>query len=157
MRHVAPRERVMTEAAVEGKARDGARTAHGAVSFGCAKCGELAGVVRVARAGTTVDMGPALGRETQTRDGLVVDYFLGTAWLAAKAEELDAVQALTDREAIDPLALRQVNPGLAPFYCPDCELNYRSKDWDTYVLVDEGFYDCTMGTCPSGHQHMVDD
>jgi hypothetical protein len=44
-----------------------------------------------------------------------------------------------------------------PFYCPDCELNYCSKDWDTYVLFDEGFYDCTMGTCPNGHQHTLDD
>jgi hypothetical protein len=35
-----------------------------AASFRCAACGEMAGVVKVARAGTTVDMGPPLGRET---------------------------------------------------------------------------------------------
>jgi hypothetical protein len=36
-------------------------------------------------------------------------------------------------------------------------LNYCGADWWTYVLVDEGFYDCTMGICPQGHRHMVDD
>jgi hypothetical protein len=33
----------------------------------------------------------------------------------------------------------------------------RSSDWHTYVLLDEGFYDCTMGTCPAGHRRTVDD
>ena len=28
---------------------------------------------------------------------------------------------------------------------------------NTYVLDDEGFYDCTMGICPGGHKYMVDD
>jgi hypothetical protein len=35
-------------------------------------------------------------------------------------------------------------------------LNGRA-DQDAYVLFDEGFYDCTMGTCPVGHRHMLDD
>jgi hypothetical protein len=140
-----------------GIARFGERTAYGAASFRCAKCGELAGVVRVARAGTTVDMGPPLGRETPSRDGLVVDYFTGTAWLAADSTSLDTVQAVIDRGDIDPIALCEVNWDLAPFYCPDCELNYCRKDWNTYVVFDEGFYDCTMGRCPNGHEHTVDD
>jgi hypothetical protein len=46
---------------------------------------------------------------------------------------------------------------LTPFYCPDCGLNYCHRDWDTYVLFDEGFYDCTKGRCPEGHEHMLDD
>lgn len=135
----------------------GERTAHGAASFRCAECGELAGVVKVSRAGTVVDMGPPLGREVQSRDGLVVDYFLGTAWLNASTTELDTVQALISEEPIDPLALRQVKWELTPFYCPDCKLNYCTKDWHTWVLFDEGFYDCTMGRCPNGHEHMIDD
>jgi hypothetical protein len=100
--------------------RFGERTAHGAASFRCAKCSELAGVVRVARAGTTVDMGPPLDRQAEARDGLVVDYFLGTAWHAADAEKLDAVQAVIDRGSVDLPNLQKVHPELAPFYCPDC-------------------------------------
>jgi predicted RNA-binding Zn-ribbon protein involved in translation (DUF1610 family) len=146
------------EAAVGVITRFGERTAHGAASFRCAQCGELAGVVRVARAGTSVDLGPPLGRQVDERDGLVVDYFLGTTWQAAGAQAADAVQAIIDdKGTVDPLALRDVGRDLVPFYCPDCQLNYCARDWSTYVLLDEGFYDCTMGTCPAGHRHMVDD
>jgi hypothetical protein len=147
------------KATVTGITRFGERTAQGmAASFRCAACGEMAAVVKVARAGSTIDMGPPLGRETYDHDGLVVDYFLGsTAWHAADAQTLGAVQALINEGPVDPMALRQVDWELAPFYCPDCELNYCGKDWRTYVLFDEGFYDCTMGRCPKGHDHMVDD
>lgn len=144
-----------------GITRFGDRIEQGpAASFRCARCGEVAGVVRVARAGTTVNMGPPLGTETQNRDGLVLDYFLGTAWYAVASETLDAVQALIDPGNVDPLAIRQVDWLLwevTPFYCPDCKLNYCSKDWDTSVLFDEGFYDCTVGICPNGHRHTLDD
>ena len=44
-------------------------------------------------------------------------------------------------EAPDPAALRRID----------------WADWRTYVLFDEGFYDCTMGRCPRGHEHMIDD
>jgi hypothetical protein len=123
-------------------------------------CGEVAGVVRVARAGTTVNMGPPLGNETPAQDGLVLDYFLGTAWHAETAEILDAVQALIDQGHVDPLAIRDISRTfweITPFYCPDCGLNYCSKGWDTYVVLDEGFYDCTKGICPNGHRHTLDD
>ena len=52
--------------------RFGERIDQGAVaSFRCAACGEMAGIVKVARAGTTVDMGPPLGREAYDRDAIV--------------------------------------------------------------------------------------
>ena len=67
-------------------------------------CGEVAGVVRVARAGTTVNMGPPLGTETPERDGLVLDYFLGTAWHAVSSDIVDAVQkALLAPEKTDEI------------------------------------------------------
>ena len=113
--------------------------------------------VKVARAGTSVDLGPPLGRETYDRAAIIVDYFLGTAAKYADTATLDAVQEIVSSDAPDPVALRRIDWELAPFYCPDCDLNYCRADWDTYVLVDEGFYDCTMGICPNGHRHMVDD
>ena len=131
-----------------------------AASFRCTRCGELAGVVRVARAGTMVDMGPPLGIEIPDRDGLVLDYFLGTAWQAESAEVLDAVQALVEQGNVAPAAIRDVSWALrevTPFYCPDCGLSYCSRDWDTCVVSDEGFYDCTEGACPNGHRHVLDD
>jgi hypothetical protein len=61
------------------------------------------------------------------------------------------------RHAVWRLTLRRIDWELAPFYCPECELNYCGADWETFPVFDEGFYDCTMGICPSGHRHTVDD
>jgi hypothetical protein len=70
-----------------------------AASFRCAACGEMAGVVKVAWTGTTVDMGPPLGCEIYDRDAIVVDYFLGTASKFADAATLDAVQEVVTSHA----------------------------------------------------------
>lgn len=131
-----------------------------AARFQCARCGDLAGVVRVIRAGSPVDMGPPLGKQVQERDGLSLDYFLGTAWHAAAGDKLDAMQALIEQGKVDPAAIRELDWAfweLTPFYCPGCGLNYCSREWDTSVLLDEGFYDCTKGRCPEGHEQMLDD
>jgi hypothetical protein len=86
-----------------------------AASFRCAACGEMADVVTAARAGTTVDMGPPLGRETYDHDAIVVDYFLGTASRFADADTLDAVQDVVSNQKPDPVALRRIDWELAPF------------------------------------------
>jgi hypothetical protein len=146
------------EVAATGMPRFGERTGQtAAASFRCSACGELAGVVTVARAGTSVDMGPPLGEQAYDRDAIVVDYFLGTASKFADAATLNAVQEIVSSEAPDPVALRRIDWELAPFYCPDCDLNYCRADWHSFPIFDEGFYDCTIGICPSGHQHTVDD
>jgi predicted RNA-binding Zn-ribbon protein involved in translation (DUF1610 family) len=137
--------------------RFGQRVGEGAASFRCAACGEVAAAVKAVPADVPVDMGPPLGSQSPQRNGLVVDYFCGTVWMAAGPGTYAAVHAILNAEQPDPAALRRIDWELAPFYCPECELTYCRADWDTYVLYDEGFYDCTMGTCPAGHRHMVDD
>ena len=117
----------------------------------------MAAVVKAVRAGTAADMGPPLGRQSYDRDGIIVDYFLGTAWKRAEAATYADVRAILSQQAPDPAQLRQIDWELAPFYCPDCGQNYCRADWHTDVLDDEGFYDCTMGICPGGHRYMVDD
>ncbi len=42
-------------------------------------------------------------------------------------------------------------------YCPDCNAIYCREHYHLHEEFDEGFYDCTRGTCPSGHERMVDD
>ena len=81
-----------------------------------AATGEMAGVVKVARAGTTVNMGPPLGEETYDRDAIILDYFLGAAGKFADAAALDAVQEIVSSDAPDPIAFRQIDWELAPFY-----------------------------------------
>jgi hypothetical protein len=109
-----------------------------AASFPCARCGGMAGVVKVERAGTTIDTGLPLGQKTCDRDAIVVDFY-GTASRFADAATLDAVQEIVSSHAPDPAALRRIDRELAPFYCPDCDPNYCGAGWRGFPVFDEGF------------------
>lgn len=100
---------------------------------------------------------PPLGHETYDRGAIVVDSFPATASRIANAATLEAVHEILSSDTPDPVALRPIDRELAPFYCPECELSYCRADWKTVPIFDEGFYDCTMETCPTGHRHTVDD
>jgi hypothetical protein len=137
--------------------RFGQPVGEAAASFRCGACGEVAAVVKAVPAGEPADMGPPLGLQRQRHDGIVLDYFLGTAWKLADAATFADVREILSGQAPDPAALRRIDWELAPFYCPECGQNYCRADWHTEVIAGEGFYDHTMGTCPGGHKHMIDD
>lgn len=42
-------------------------------------------------------------------------------------------------------------------YCPKCDTIYCGRHLDLEVVYDDGFYDCTYGTCPEGHRRIIDD
>lgn len=42
-------------------------------------------------------------------------------------------------------------------YCPECDKIYCRTHYLTEEEWDEGFYDCTFGTCPNGHRRLIDD
>jgi hypothetical protein len=42
-------------------------------------------------------------------------------------------------------------------YCPECDKVYCKQHIRTRVVMDDGFYDCTYGTCPEGHERIIDD
>jgi hypothetical protein len=50
--------------------------------------------------------------------------------------------------ALEVLALFKV-------ICRNPLVQVSSRDWDTCVEFNVGFYDCIMGICPSGHRHIV--
>ena len=108
-----------------GTTRFGDQVRNGpAASFRCGECGEIAGVVRVARASSTV------GSEPRAEGWLVLEYFLGTTWHADTCDVLDAVRVLIDQGNVDPVTIREITWALwdiTPFYCPECRLNYCSQ------------------------------
>jgi hypothetical protein len=142
-----------------GTTRFGDRVAKGpAASFRCGECGEIAGVVHVARAGSPDGNEWSSGWEPGAGNGLVLDYFLGTIWHADTGDVLDAVQELIERGKVDPVTIREISWTLwdiTPFYCPECRLNYCSLDWDMHFSVNEWSHDCIIGTCPNGHRHLL--
>ncbi len=140
-----------------GAQRFGERVGDLGVSFRCAACGEVAGVVRLTPAGTKAHLGPPIGYRAFGQDGAVVDLFGGTGWRALDAAAFAELSALVSGEEPDPAELRRIDWELAPFFCATCELNYCWADWGTEPVYDGMFYDHTVGHCPQGHRQLVDD
>lgn len=42
-------------------------------------------------------------------------------------------------------------------YCPDCDAVYCRAHYHVSEEWDDGFYDCSTGTCPHGHHRIIDD
>jgi hypothetical protein len=42
-------------------------------------------------------------------------------------------------------------------YCPKCGKIYCKQHYQTREEYDEGYYDCTYGTCPKGHKRIIHD
>jgi hypothetical protein len=130
----------------------------GGVSFRCGACSEVAAMVKLVRAGGVVDMGPPLGQQRQSADGVIIDYWLGsTCWMAVKPDRWARIEAVLSAERPDPAALHTINWELAPFWCRDCQRCYCRDDWRRTVIFDGPFYDYTDGECPAGHRHIIDD
>ena len=102
--------------------------------FDCAICGHPAGRVELQpdHVLITSPLGRVLSRVERSRP------------------EVEAAVAAADGTALHRFEY-------APFWCPECPAPYCHRHWVTEEVMDEGFYDCTYGTCPSGHRTMVDD
>ncbi|MBS2031276.1 MAG: hypothetical protein JST54_25480 [Deltaproteobacteria bacterium] len=68
-------------------------------------------------------------------------------------------QPLLDAIRAGQLAtLASADPDLFGFFCRECGRAYCSTCWSIGAAeLDDGFYDCTRGTCPEGHEQVVDD
>ncbi|GAB4315166.1 MAG: hypothetical protein Kow0069_16880 [Promethearchaeota archaeon] len=62
-----------------------------------------------------------------------------------------------DLEALHELVTRDVVAEGLDCYCPDCGAAYCREHYDLLERWDDGFYDCTWGRCPNGHERIVDD
>ncbi len=55
-------------------------------------------------------------------------------------------------------ALYSIDLEYAPFFCPECNLCYCGAHcWRRDVFDEDGFHDCIRGTCPEGHERMLED
>jgi hypothetical protein len=57
----------------------------------------------------------------------------------------------------DPVVLAAARFEYAPFWCRACARTYCGRCLSIWVEMDQGFYDCTRGRCPAGHEWMLDD
>lgn len=113
-----------------------------AAEFSCALCGVVAGRVAV------------VPSPLAPRNRLVLSVF-ASMW--QEMSEDGYARAAAALHAHDVRALYAGDGEWAPFYCPACDRCYCRDHWAMAMEFDEGFYDCTYGTCPEGHRRMIDD
>lgn len=110
--------------------------------FLCAACGKIAGTLWLEEVGESLQ----LIRET----------FTGRLTLPLDPKARVKInQWLRERNA---KALHDFDFEIASFYCPSCDLNYCREHWSARdVFDDDGWHDSIRGTCPAGHERMLED
>ena len=116
----------------------------------CSRCGRAAAEIALLPASPT---GTTLWHD---KDRLERTDFLGNV---VKFGEWETLMAFFERLArADYAAARGDDADFIAFHCQTCGRAYCEQCWTIGAPVfDEGFYDYTSGTCPAGHEQMVDD
>jgi hypothetical protein len=130
-------------------------------SFICGECGAVAAYVVLLAPGETdprldpepPGVPPGVGSIQRDETRLSISAAMGVTVSPVKAVT-EVARAL---ERADAAALSDIDPEYASFWCPRCEKSYCHEHWVLETVFDDGFYDLTDGTCPSGHRRKVDD
>lgn len=131
-------------------------------TFTCDRCGAEAGRVVVYAPGEAV---PGRGGDDVERLMSQFDndpagrarltVVSGVGNISFAEFNLDA--ALAAIGAGDARALHAIDVEFVPFWCPRCHTSYCRKHWETWDLVDDGFFDHKRGRCPKGHERKLID
>ena len=54
-------------------------------------------------------------------------------------------------------ALYELDFELVPFYCPACDRSYCGEHWSATDVFEDGVHDSIRGTCPEGHERLLED
>jgi hypothetical protein len=81
-----------------------------------------------------------------------------------KLRRVSSTSVLTQREtpqvraAIgNAAALFALDFELAPFYCPQCDRSYCGAHWNTTDVFEGDVHNSIRGTCPNGHERLLED
>lgn len=117
----------------------------------CCKCGNPAAHFSLLKASE------GESREHQrNQDRLERSGFMGKSTTYENWGWMSAIfEALTNK---DYNAARHLDIDLVAFICRECNEPYCENCWTLGPeQFDDGFYDCTEGTCPAGHTQIVHD
>lgn len=107
--------------------------------FNCDVCGRWAGSIEV------------------SKKELITTSFMGKTTMPKGKKFLDSIIRDVERNDIKSVLDKLLGNNLA-FYCPRCDKSYCKDHWKTRMYWEDGaWYDYTMGTCPKGHERMIDD
>ena len=80
--------------------------------------------------------------------------------MSVARDEQDASEQVTQLVRDQDVAgLYAYDRELTPFWCPECASSYCGGHWRTMNVFDDetGGLDCIRGTCPKGHERMLED
>ncbi len=127
-----------------------------AATFRCGACNEVAAIARyIPSRGTSRD--PILQILVDQSDCLEITGFGGSL---AKALDKSATAVCDALHHSSARQLYDIDFLYAPFYCAECHESYCWTCWNPRIVMDEeyiGWYDCTDGKCPKGHERMIND
>ena len=91
-----------------------------------------------------------------SRHGLQRRGFMGEVTKFGEVAELRRILDMI--RAGDLASARGADADFVAFHCRKCSRTYCERCWRIGPMqFDEGFYDCTSGTCPEGHEQTIDD
>jgi hypothetical protein len=118
------------------------------VELSCSRCGAVAAELVALRAGE----GEGFLHER--------DRLQRNLWFCELTRPMpyEKAAAIVDEARTGIAALAQREFDLVGFFCRQCDKIYCARCWAIGPPeFDDGFYDCTHGTCPAGHVQMLDD
>ncbi len=133
-------------------------------TFFCAKCGNAATTILLLPAGVhrpaadateIVELPLGLPGGSANSSCLIIDGVTCQNQCRLAESSLPAVKRALEHE--DSAALYAMDSEYVSSFCPACGYHYCRQHWEQDVAFDDGFYDCTYGTCPAGHKRKLDD
>lgn len=107
--------------------------------FSCSLCPQHAGTIELVTTGGRVEL--------QRRSF--------TSHLTAMPTAIDPIRTAIATD--DARVLHAIDPEYTPFYCPTCDSSYCADHWKTRDVFDNGWHDSIRGTCPHGHERLLED
>lgn len=119
------------------------------ITLPCSRCGQPAATFAVIAAGA----GEGMWRD---RDRLERAGFMGA--VIKFGDHKSFAPFLSALAGGDYDKASAGDPDFVAFHCWTCGRDYCEQCWRIGPPeFDEGFYDCTRGVCPDGHEQVVDD
>ena len=111
-------------------------------TFRCAECGKPAGQIWL------------FGEPSSSEIKRVS--FTSTLITGIAADQFEQFRHAIDKR--NARVLHSLDKEVACFFCPQCNMSYCGEHWLTRdVFDDDGFHDSIRGTCPKGHERMLED
>jgi len=131
-------------------------------TFSCRLCEGIAALVWLAPGGIPAPKAGSPRHQPAGVEFARIGVEAGPLSLTIGGEVVDqavpAILAALDGQSA--AALFEADREFAPFWCPTCAASYCGHHWQTWLVFDDddpSWFEEQRGTCPYGHERMIQD